>query len=293
VAGVSGWLAERRAPRIALIAGLFVLPFVFVFSVAIVGFTAQLRGWRAAAADCLPALVIVSLVTMAAGDNWVVLSGSAVILWSLAAASGALVGRCRSLDLPLQVLILVGMLGVLAFSMVIGDAQAFWERVIGEQIAAAVELGFHIEQPELLIDQAGVMTGSLAASTIFFLVLALLLSGWWAGSAGGRSLGRMFVSLRLGYVIGSIATVSGLVSLLGPGSLAINLLLVAAVGFLFQGLAVVYWQGVTRRWPQPWPVALYLPLVLGPEITAGWMFALVALGFVDNWYGLRRGPQAG
>jgi len=282
------WLAERRAPRIALIAGLFMLPLVFLVSAAIVSLISQLRGWRQAFTDCLLALAVVIGITLLAGDNWLVFAVSAAGLWSAAIVLGGLAGRYRSLTLPMQAAVAAGMVGIGIFFIVVNDTEGFWQQFLKDEIKQLAALGLTVDRPEVLLDQARIMTGSLAGSVVLFSLLALLLGSWWAGKAGGRPVRDMFIQIRLGYVIGGAAALSGVIALLGATGLAGNLLLVAAVGFMFQGLAVIYWHGTVRKWPGPWPFLVYLPLGLGPQLAVAWIFILVALGFTDNWYGLRR-----
>ncbi len=287
---VGTWLADRRAPRIALIAGLFILPLVFIVSAAIVCFISQTQGWRQALADCLLALVVVIVVTVLAGDDWWIFAASAAGLWFAAAALGGLAGKYQSLVFPIQTAVAAGMTGIGVFYIVVGDVTAFGERFLNDQLVQLEQTGLKFNQPELLLEQAGNMVGSIVGTMVFFLTLALLIGSWWAGKAGNRPILEMFIQVRLGYVVGGIAAVSGVVAMLGLGSLPGNLLLVAAVGFLFQGLSVVYWHGTVRKWPGPWFLLLYLPLLLGSQLTVIWILVLVALGFTDNWYGLRRGP---
>ena len=35
-------------------------------------------------------------------------------------------------------------------------------------------------------------------------------------------------------------------------------------------------------------VPVYLPFLMGPSITVMALFLLATVGFIDNWYGLRR-----
>jgi len=287
---VGNWLAGRRAPRIALIAGLFILPLVFVVSAAIVCFISQAQGWRQALADCLLALVVVIVVTVVAGDDWWIFAASAAGLWFAAAALGGLAGKYQSLAFPIQSAVVAGMAGIGIFYIVVEDATAFGERFLKDQLMQLEQAGLKINQPELLLEQASNMVGSIVGSMIFFLLLALLIGSRWAGKTGSRPVLEMFIQIRLGYVVGGVAAVSGVAAMLGLGSLPGNLLLVAAVGFLFQGLSVVYWHGTVRKWPGPWFLLLFLPLLLGTQLTVMWIFVLVAVGFMDNWYGLRRGP---
>ncbi|MFQ5636177.1 MAG: hypothetical protein ACE5G3_12715, partial [Gammaproteobacteria bacterium] len=73
-----------------------------------------------------------------------------------------------------------------------------------------------------------------------------------------------------------------------PGHLAGSVLLVLAVGFVYQGLAVVHWLVTARGLPWMFLIPVYLPFFMGASIAVTALFLLAAVGFVDNWYGLRR-----
>jgi hypothetical protein len=132
------------------------------------------------------------------------------------------------------------------------------------------------------------MTGLVAASAVSSSLLALVIGAWWAGDAGGPGLGEMFVRLRLGRVVGLATAVLGLLAAVGIDGLPGSLLLVLGTGFAVQGLAVAHWHARARGWPRVLLVLLYLPLLLGPSVAAVAWFFLASLGFVDNWYSLRR-----
>ncbi len=64
------WLAARRVPRVAFIAGFFQLGLFGVFSTAVVMLAAIARGWRVAVTDCLLAGALLVGFALAAGGPW-------------------------------------------------------------------------------------------------------------------------------------------------------------------------------------------------------------------------------
>jgi hypothetical protein len=282
------WLAERRVPRVALIAALLPLGLFGIFSAAIVVCVAQIKGWREAAADCSIALGILLFLTALVGVGAVQLTASAASTWFVALGLGGLTGTYGSLTLPLQAIIVLAVAGLLVFVLTVADTTAFWTDFLNDLTQQMVNFGVEFTEPDALFSLAPIMSGMAAASAIASSIAALLLGSWWASGAGSASFREMFLQLRLGYVIGGLAALAGVATLFSFGPLAANLLLILSVGFVFQGLAVVHWQVARRGWP--WTVLLvaYLPFAMGAQLAVSALFVLAAVGFVDNWYGLRR-----
>jgi hypothetical protein len=288
VAGFGQWLMQRRVPRILLIAALFPAGLFGLVSAGAVVLTAELRGWQLAFQDVTAAMVLLVGVSLVAGGEPLAVVLSASLSWGLALALGSLTGAYGSLVLPVQLLLVAGIAGVLLFHVSVGDTTAFWEQSLARFAEELAAMGVEIGQPDALAVLAPTMTGAVAASAVLASLLALVLGAWWAGAAGGPRFGEMFIELRLGRIVGVLTAVLGILSFAGLGSLPADLLLVVAMGFAAQGLAVVHWQARARDWPKALLVLVYLPLLLGPSVFAlGW-FAVAALGFVDNWYPLRR-----
>jgi uncharacterized protein YybS (DUF2232 family) len=128
----------------------------------------------------------------------------------------------------------------------------------------------------------------MAASAVGSALAALFVGCWWATGLTGRGFGSEFQELRMGRILGLMAGLTALLFLTGVRSVADDLLLVLATGFLVQGLAVIHWHGARRGWPKAWPAALYLPLALVPALAALEMMLLALLGLLDNGISLRR-----
>lgn len=286
--GPAEWLRRRRLLRIALIGLLFPLPLLAVVSAALVAMTTILHGWRLALQDCLGALLLLLLLTAFAGGYWVEIGVGAWLTWMVAVLLAHL-RREASLTLALQVAVLLGLAGTLAFLLWSPDPLAFWEQVLVELVERARIAGLQVEPSDFGMGVVMVMTGMMAASAVASSMAALFLGSWWAGQHKGRTFGQEFQLLSMGRVISLSAAVLGLLFVFGVRSFVDDLLLVLATGFIVQGLAVIHWHGARRGWPAVWPLALYLPLVLLPAVAALEMLLLVLIGLVDNGYSLRRG----
>lgn len=282
------WLANRRASRIGLIAGFLPLGLLGILSAAIVVAVAELKGWREAAIDCLIALAVLALLMLLLGGDWAQLASTGASAWVAAIFLGALTGAYGSLALSLQAILVVGIVGVVGFAIIVSDPIGFWEKFLAGLIADLEQFGIEFAEPEALLALAPMMTGIIAASGIASSIVALLLGTWWASRAGALDFKSMFLHIRLGYVIGVITLLASLAALFGLGFVAANLLMVLGVGFVFQGLSIVHWHAAARAWPGIYLIPVYLPFFMGGSFVAVTLFLLAAIGFVDNWFGLRR-----
>jgi hypothetical protein len=280
------WVIERRLVRIALIAVL--LPLFGVISAAVVVCVTVVKGWRESLADCLVALLLVVGLTVMAGEGLPQILFSSVSTWGIAVLMGGLTAIYGVLTLAVQVFVLLCCIAVIGFAVLVDDPLSFWQPILSLIVEQMQLLQVEFTDPNAIMALAPIMSGLFVAGMVASSIVALLLGCWWAGGAKGVSFRELFIGLRFGYVIGGIAAVAGVGSLLGFQPLAGNLLLVAGIGFLFQGLAVVHWHIVRRGLPGVVLIPVYLPLFMGPSILILALFLFAAIGFVDNWYGLRR-----
>ena len=284
------WVLAHRGARIGLIAGLLPLPLTGVLSAAIVVAVAITKGFRVAATDCAIAMLVLVAVTVVAGGGSTQIMASGLSTWAMAVFLGTVTGVYGSLTLTLQALIVLSLIGLVAFVFLANDPIVFWEGVLAEFAVQMQELGVELSAPEMLVELAPIMTGLVGVSVITSSTLALVIGAWWAGGNGGPVFREMFVNIRLGYVLGGLALVAGVAALWLPGQLASNALLLLGIGFVIQGLSVVHWLVAARGMPGLVLIPVYLPIFMGASITVMMLFLLALVGFVDNWYGLRRGP---
>jgi hypothetical protein len=286
--GFGRWVLQHRGARVGLIAGLLPLPLTGVLSAAIVVAVAVAKGWREAVFDAVAAMVVLAIVTAIAGGMWSQIAISGASTWSVAILLGTLTGVYGSLTLALQVLLVIGLVGLVVFSLVVDDTIGFWEGVLSNFAQQMSELGMQFSEPDALLQLAPTMSGLVGASVVSSSMIALIIGAWWASGSGGPVFRNMFVQIRLGYVLGAVAVLAGIGTLFLPGQMAGNALLLLGVGFVFQGLAVVHWLVSTRGLPWMVLVPVYVPFFMGASISVMALFLLASVGFVDNWYNLRR-----
>ncbi|MCK6369894.1 MAG: hypothetical protein L6Q83_00990 [Gammaproteobacteria bacterium] len=287
MSAASDWIAGRRPIRIALIALMFPMPLLAVVSAALVVSGSIARGWRSAAVDCAGALLVLVGLTALTGGIWFETGVGAALTWGVAVLLGQLFNR-GSMTLALQVAVLLGAAGALAFTIWSEDPEGFWEQVLADLVVRAQSAGMEVAPTDLLPVAAGLMTGMMAASAVASSMAALFVGCWLTAMAPGRSFAEEFRDIRMGRVLGGLAVILAVLFVLGQGTAVDDLLLVLATGFVVQGLAIIHWHGARRNWPRFWLFALYLPMVLNPAIAAAELALLALLGLVDNVYSLRR-----
>jgi hypothetical protein len=211
------------------------------------------------------AFALVGLASMGAG----VVVGS-VIRWA------------RNLVLAFQTVWLVCFVAVLAFAAFGPDSTAVFAPVLKDfEQALQAPPGSDAQVAEVVTRLAETLP---AATVLLVLGGTLLLAYWWWGVAVGEPrFAAEFRQLKLGRWLGSAATLVLALALVFGTPLVQNLLPMAVVGFVFQGLAVAHAWVHARRWNPALLVVLYLLLVL-PPLT----IAVMVVGLVDNWLDLRK-----
>jgi len=293
VSAFARWLRANRLARVATVVVAFLLPLTNVVSAAIVVTTARSAGWRSAAVDLVAAMAILGvLLVLTSGQAGAPSPAPALLgagaLWVGGLLGGALLGRYRSVDLALQVLVVAALVGVVLASLVIPDARAYWQPVLTALIEAAGLPKVDGLPTNWLATLAALMHGIIAASLLSTLMLALMLGLWLDRNGDGGDWRRKFLEFRLGRVLSLLAVVA--VALLGAGQVSLGggLLLVLGTAFAAQGLAIVHWTADQRGWPRIWPLVLYAPLLLGAPPAGLVLLALALAGLVDNGLALRR-----
>ena len=284
--GFAAWLLAQRARRVVFIASLFPLPVLGMISAAIVVMDTQIKGPREALLDCTLALLLLAGIAWFADMDTPILLGSAMVSWVLWLVLGTIVARTGSLTLAVQAAVIIALAGLVVFNLVIGDPVAYWAQVLEVLYADLAEQGLEITAN--IEQQARLMSGVVIAGSLTGGLIALLLGSAWASRISGGNYAQQFSELRLGYVIGGIAALMGVAGLFGFGF--DGAVLVFGAAFVFHGIAVVAWWSRRRNWPGGWWIGLCILPILLPDFSIVFLALLSVLGFVDNWYNLRRTP---
>ncbi|MDP6151418.1 MAG: hypothetical protein QGH46_09355 [Gammaproteobacteria bacterium] len=280
------WLAANRIRRVVFIAGFFPVIGLGLLSAATVVMTAQLRGPRDALLDCLLALAMLTGIALATGSDALFLGSSAALSWLLWLLLGSLAGRTGSLTLAVQAAVMLALFGMAIFIGVVGDPVAYWAETLETLYASFAEQGFEVSGDVDIGAQAALMSGVVIAGSLTGSTVALLLGSSWASAVTSGNFGEQFRSLRLGYLVGGLAAIAGLASVFGLQ--LSGTLLVFGAAFMFQGMAVTAWWSHRLQWPRGWWIGLVILPILVADLLIVVAALFAAMGFIDNWYGLRR-----
>jgi hypothetical protein len=263
---------------------MFPLPGLGLLSAAMLIMVAQLRGPREAIVDGVLAMLLLIAIALLVGMDLPVLAVTAGLSWLVWVGLGALQGWSGSLQLTVQVAVVIALAVLGAMLLMFDDATAYWISVLETLYKDLGEQGVKIETD--VRAQAGLMSGVVVAGSLTGSLLALCLGSSWASAVAGGDFGALFRQLRLGLVIGVLAVVVGLAEWLGLSTS--GALLVFGAAFTFQGVAVLAWWADALAWPRSWWIGLCILLILVPNLLIIGLVLLSAIGFIDNWYNLRR-----
>jgi hypothetical protein len=191
--------------------------------------------------------------------------------------------------------------GALAVAIVVGyhvftsGSAEWWRSVLEEVVARAIdELNLAptqgvLEQLDRVLDLlAPIMTGLLISAVLLMAILTSMLGRYWHAvldNPGG--FGKEFRALRLDRRVGWVVLAAVLIGAFAGRSLAPvaqEVVCVAVVLFLFQGLAVAHGVVAQTKASIGWLIVLYVLLGI---VTPQMIVLLALIGFLDTWVNLR------
>jgi hypothetical protein len=218
------------------------------------------------------------------GLDFVAVLALAAVNWGVLLILGAVVGATRSITLAVQVAVVTALVVLLGMQVVLGDQVAFWTPVLEKLYGDLAADGLNVEVD--IAAQAGIASAALIAGTFVGSMISLFLGSRWASSVVPQPEVQPFAELRMGYALGLLAAAAGIGVLLSVPTGGV--LLIFGVAFMLQGLAVVAWWSQLRMWPGGWWLGVLVVMLIVPSLFVLVTMSLATLGFVDNWYGLRR-----
>ena len=281
------------AAGMALLGGLF--PPGWLLSGGVVGLVTLVQGPREGMLNAFAATSIVVLLSgVLALQPALQAAGIFVLLWLPIVWLLALVlYQSRSLALTLLITALLGGAIVMAVYVLV-DAPAEWwySHVIEQLLPMMKQAGMEIPDQAAfeadMRDASRIMTGTLAAIISFGLAVSLLIARWWQSEVTRPgAFGDEYRNLRLGAtaaVITALLVVPAWITNGGFAEITSNLLIVALVLFMFQGLALGH--AVVKQFGNnpAWLAVMYVVIVF--SMPYGLLFAAV-LGVLDNWFDFR------
>lgn len=200
----------------------------------------------------------------------------------------------RSLAMAMNVGALLGICVVLGVYALIPNPAGLWYEHFTQQVVPIMEkAGMMLnKQPGFdaqLREASKVMTGTTVAFSVMAMWLALLIArNWQAVLYNPQGFRQEFRELRLGKTTAMMAALIAALTMFGGGAvneLAMNMLMVVLMLFMFQGLAVGHNLINQYRQGKAWIVGMYLVLVFtSPHGLV--LFAMI--GWLDNGFDFRK-----
>lgn len=288
---IAAWLTERpwRAAVAVAFCGALSLQMLMPFMV-LAGAIPVLVALKA---DSKQAFVLAG--TAAAAATWVLLSVPADVQWVAVAAVALifapvlfsqLLKRTGSLNLCFQLAVVSLSLVVVAIHVVLPDPAAVWVPLLREVIESMGSAGLQIaaDTDVVVAVLARTMWGALAALALATVLGSLFLGCWWQtllDSPG--TFGSEYRRLRLGTVLGLLATGLLAGAFATDSALIASLAWVAFVALFFQGLAAAHRSRAGGRLNRGWLAAIYILLVVPLPTSSITAVALAIWGLADNW----------
>lgn len=281
--------AMTVASTLALLSLLF-LPISIVSSATIALVTLR-KGWREGLyvliCGCLTAALLSMLLL---GDYQFALTRLVLWLWLPVWLIAIILREGRQLSLALEISVLLGVVGVLAFYGIQPQPVEFWRNLLDMLLPMMLEA-----QPDAPADMfkrfadmiSHYMTGGFAAISVYILVFGLFLARWWQAklyNPGGFRSEYLGLQGRPHLAIGTLLLIA-LASLTSgqAAEVSMNMLVVLFVFYTFTGMALLHCSFAVMkggRWMVP---TLYITLLSIPH-----MMLLIALcGLGDTWLNLR------
>ncbi|MGW8228704.1 MAG: DUF2232 domain-containing protein [Gammaproteobacteria bacterium] len=281
------------AAALGLLGGLF--PPGWLVSGGVVGLVTLVQGPREGMLNAFATTAIVVLLSGALALHPAMQAvGIFVLLWLPIVWLLALVlYQSRSLALTLMITALLGgALVLVVYGLFEAPAQWWYSHVIEQLLPVMKQAGMEIPDQAAfeanMHEASHIMTGTLAAFISFGLAVSLLIARWWQSEiTRPGAFGDEYRNLRLGAtaaVIAALLVVPSWIASGGVAEMTSNLLIVAVVLFMFQGLALGHAAVKQFGNNQAWLVAMYVVMVF--TMPYGLLFAAV-LGVLDNWFDFR------
>ncbi len=215
--------------------------------------------------------------------------GYSLVLWFPVWAISIVLREGRSMNLALDVAVLLGALIVIGFYAYFDNPAEIWNMILNRMIEPMQSIpDFPIQEVKQSIAKISLyMTGIIAAGTVSSLLLGLFLARWWQSvlfNPGGFR--QEFVNLNTSSVIALVNAIIIVLAFVNAGvitQVARNILILLVVLYTFIGTAVMHvWISSynAKRFLLP---LFYVMLFIIPQLA----IPIALVGFADVWLNLR------
>ncbi len=263
------------------------LPPVSYLSGAIIGLVTLRHGSREGLLVMGIAALLIMLPALFSGGAGLVAVFAAVVwlpVWVLA------VVLRQTVSLPVTILAaaLLGVVCVMVIHGLLADPAQWWRAKLEMLQPVLAEAGWKAEDIEAnLTTLSGAMTAMLAAAVMMTPLISLFIARWWQAllyNPGGWR--DEFQQLRLPHQLVWVAAAVVVAAWFAGGflqAIAADLLVIALLLYLLQGLSVAHALVRQRGLNVGWLVGLYVLMLLLPQTT----MVVAGLGFTDVWLDYR------
>jgi hypothetical protein len=267
-----------------------ILPLLGLLSAASIGLVTLRLGAKAGFSSLAWSTLACGLFLLVSVGNPIGILVLLLLQWLPMIALALFLRSSRSMDMSVQMALLMGILVIAGLHLTVSDPMGFWKAYL-QPLGLSFEQAGLIEterRDEFVGGMAVWMSGILATGSFLHLVSSLFLARWWQSllyNPGGFK--KEFLQLRLHRIFGLVGLLLLVVMMLPSQELPqivknFTTLLVAL--FFIQGLAVVHGMVEISEVASNWLVLLYLLLiVLMPQM----VMLLATLGLADIWVDLR------
>jgi hypothetical protein len=283
VQALAAWLVSRPQNAVLGLAVTLLLPAPQLTSGVIMVLLVLAQGTRLAVIEASVAaagLIAVSLVFGVSSASLMTLMAGT---WLPVLLLALLLVNTRSLQLTMQVSVIVAVVAMAGFYIVVTDPVAFWQPYLTLMAELARQNSLELNT-ELL--NAEVMTVS-ATLAFWMLYITGLLLGYGLYKKLPATTGEFgrFRNLSFGRVVAFTMALVTLLAFVVNAAWLSNIAFVMFVVFWIQGLAIVHWMHAEGTLPLAAVVAIY---VLLPLLQVLLITALAVLGYMDAWFDFRR-----
>lgn len=290
---IAAWLVARPQNAILGLASslalTLIMPLVQILSGAILAFLVFYQGSSKSLLQGLLAIAIVTALALVSGGGMAQVLVSGLLTWTPVFLLAALTRQRRSLNLALQVSVIVAVLGMLAFFVAVPDPIGFWKTVLTSFSELFAEVGMQ-EQADVLMTQQDVLAPQMTLIFVFtswsmIVSMTLLGNALYQRLPGDYPQFGQFRDLNFGRVLAIVMAALSVAALLSDMIWIQNVSFLMFAVFWLQGLAIAHWLKAEGRMPG---FVLVLVYVLLPLLNFLVVVGLAVAGYADAWFGFRQ-----
>lgn len=268
-----------------------IIPFVSLLSGAIVSLLILTQGFQSGVRVVILTVLGLSAMTWVSAGTPLVGLMIGVVQWLPMIVLAEVLRRTQSFSLVIIVSMVLGSIAVSMQFYLWPELDLFWRSAIVEVFNQS-EQGEQYAAMQPAIEQVVHWMVLLFVAALVTTYIATLIIGRWFQARLVESDGfkKEFYRLKLGKGIALASTLIIAASIFAELDWLIAVAVVLAVGFLFQGLAVVHerMNQLAIKGQLIWLILFYFMLVVFPQAVA----LTAGVGIIDNWLNFRKGEQS-